>query len=302
MCENWRELIDGKACLLLNDAQFSDETLAILEECWNYRQAENKRKSNKYGQWFYLTLAATALFSDDINSGIPAALAMELLALAADILDDLADHDNDAVPWRRMVPALALHAGVCFLTLSFQALSTINDPRRFQDLASLFCATGNRACDGQIREACWQKQERVAQEEYLKIIRNKAASLTGSACAAGAIAGGAGSEDRVLMGRYGYNVGMIAQIHNDRHDILDTAGKSDFRQRKQSLPIIYLQNVLHEELDWDKDRLRRMLEDKGAIAYCDFICEAYASEALNALDQVNVPIERKRGLMSIVAS
>lgn len=92
----------------------SGKTLAILEQCWEYRQSENKRKANKCSQWFYLTLAASALFSEDTNQGIPAALAMELLALAADILDDLADNDNETVPWRRIAPALALHAGAFF--------------------------------------------------------------------------------------------------------------------------------------------------------------------------------------------
>ncbi len=301
MYENWQELIAGKACLLFQDARLSNETLAVLQECWAYRQAENERKSDKYAQWFYLTLAAADLFSDDLNPGIPAALAMEFLSLAADILDDLADNDNDAAPWRKMAPAVAMHAETCFLAFSFQALATINDPRRFQDLASLFSDTWNRACDGQIREICRQ-QERVTQEEYLQIIGKKAASLTGCACEAGAIAGGAGGEDRALMGQYGRNIGMVAQIHNDLRDLLDTAGKSDFRQRKQSLPVIYLQNVLQEELAWDQDGLRRMLQERGAVAYCDFICEAYASEALKALDQVNVPVARKKGLMSVVAS
>jgi competence protein ComQ len=298
--ENWKGLIAGQASLLFQEARFSNETLAALRECWAYRQAENERKSNKYGQWFYLTLAAAALFSDEISQGVAVALAMEFLTLGADILDDLADQDNDTAPWRRMAPAIAMHALTCFLTLSFQVLANINYSYRFQDLTSLFSATWNRACDGQIREICRQ-QAQITQDEYLQIIGCKAASLTGCACRAGALAGGAGSEGQTLMSRFGHNIGIIAQIHNDLRDILDITGKSDFSQRKQSLPVIYLQNVLQEEPTWDRDGLRQLLKEKGAIAYCDFICEAYASEALTALDQVNAPMERKKGLMSIVA-
>ena len=301
MIKTWQELTNDKAFSLFKDAQLSDKTLAILEECWEYRQSENKRKTNQYSQWFYLALAATALFSEDTNRGIPAALAMELLALAADILDDLADNDNDAVPWRKMAPALALHAGACFLTLSFQALAKIKGPCKFKDLANLFSATWSRACDGQMQEIHLQELQTVTQEEYLKTIEKKAASLAGCACEAGAIAGGAGSKDRALMSRYGYNIGMTAQIHNDLRDIVDINGKSDFKQRKQSLPVIYLQNVSLRELDWDKDGLRQMLKDTGAVHYCNFIGETYISEALNALDQVSAPTTRKKGLMSIVA-
>jgi competence protein ComQ len=300
MIETWQESIDNEAVLLFKDARFSSETLAVLQECWEYHQEENKKKNSQYAQWFYLALAATALFTDDLKPGIPPALAMELLALAADILDDLADQDNDAAPWRMMAPALALHAGACFLTLSFQALSTIVDPGQFKKLASLFSTAGSRACDGQIQEIC-QQQARITQEGCLQITGDKAASLTSCACEAGAVAGGASDEDQDLMGQFGRNVGIIAQIHNDLRDLLDTTGKSDFRKKRQSLPIIYLQNALQEELDWDQGWLRRMLKDKGAIAYCDFICEVYASDAVKALDQVNVPMEKKKGLMSIVA-
>ncbi|MGD0855700.1 MAG: polyprenyl synthetase family protein [Dehalococcoidia bacterium] len=301
MVEAWQELINNRAFLLFNGARFSDETLAILQECWDYRQLENQKKNNKYAQWFYLTLAVNSLFTEDVNRGIPASLAMELLALAADILDDLADNDNDEVPWRRMAPAIALHAGTCFSMLSYQALTTIDDPRQFKDLASLFCATGSRACDGQIQETIFQNKENMAQEEYLKSIAKKSASLTGCACEAGAITGGASIEDRILISCYGYNIGMMAQIHNDLHDIIDTTGKSDFNQGKKSLPVIYVQNVLQGEPNWDRDGLRRMLTDTGAIHYCNFLCETFTSEALNALEQVNVPTEKKKGLMSIVA-
>ena len=105
MIKTWQELMNDKAFSLFKDAQLSEKMLAILEECWEHRQSENKRKTNQYSQWFYLTLAAVALFTEDTNQGIPAALAMELLALAADILDDLADNDNEAVPWRKIAPA-----------------------------------------------------------------------------------------------------------------------------------------------------------------------------------------------------
>ena len=146
------------------------------------------------------------------------------------------------------------------MTLSFQALAKINDPRQFKDLASLFSVTWSRACDGQMQEIHLQELQTVTQEEYLKTIEKKAASLSGCACETGAIAGGAGSEDRVLMSRYGYNIGMVAQIHNDFRDIADINGKSDFGQRKQSLPVIYLQNVSLRELDWNKDGLHQMLK------------------------------------------
>lgn len=187
------------------------------------------------------------------------------------------------------------------MTLSFQVLAKINDPCKFKHLTSLLSATGSRACDGQIQEIHLQELQNVTQEEYLKTIGKKAASLASCACEAGAIAGGAGNKDRVLMSRYGYSIGMVAQIHNDLRDIVDINGKSDFKQRRQSLPVIYLQNVLRGETDWDKDGLYQMLKDTGAVHYCNFICETYISEALNALDQVSVPIERKKELMSIVA-
>jgi competence protein ComQ len=103
------------------------------------------------------------------------------------------------------------------------------------------------------------------------------------------------------MGRFGYNIGMMAQIHNDLHDMIDTAGKSDFKQGKKSVPVIYLQNVLQGELNWDREEMRRMLTDTGAIHYCNFLCETYTLEALNALDQVSAPTDKKKGLMSIVA-
>jgi hypothetical protein len=45
-----------------------------------------------------------------------------------------------------------------------------------------------------------------------------------------------------------------------------------------------------------------MLVETGTVRYCHFISEIYISEALNILDQINAPLERKKGLIRIVAS
>jgi competence protein ComQ len=129
--------------------------------------------------------------STGIEVGLQGAVAMELYALAADILDDIQDQDNNDLPWRKVPPAQAINLATCMLVFSYKALSTISNRRHFEDVSNVLNQMGLEACDDQFQEFLNDSKERISLEEYFEIIQKRSGGLTPSACKIGTILGGA---------------------------------------------------------------------------------------------------------------
>lgn len=104
----------------------------------------------------------------------------------------------------------------------------------------------------------------IEEEVYYEIIRQKTASLIGSACSAGAASAGATDEEIEKMRVFGEKIGIAFQIRDDLFDFgSEDVGKPlgiDIKEKKMTLPLIYALNQSSEE---EKRRIIQIIKKKS---------------------------------------
>src|SRR5262249_43145657 len=133
------------------------------------------------------------------------------------------------------------------------------------------------------------------------IIEAKTAALTEVACWLGAVYAGASEEAAQQMGAFGKDLGLAFQIADDVLDLVGDerkAGKTlgtDLRQRKVTLPLIYLfeglpeaecvrlQRVLREPGDGGLEQVTAALASAGSVGQARARAEELAGQARRAL-------------------
>jgi len=295
-------------------AHLSPEILQIINSSLN---ADSK--PGELFKWAHLTLLSCECVSGVYEPALPGAIAMEFFALAADILDDIQDQDNDELPWRRIPEANAINLATCLLMLSYEAVSTIPHSGLFRAVSQLLNRAGICASDGQYQEFLYDRREKVSLEQYFEVVKKKSGSLTACACEIGAILGGASEELVFQLGQLGTNLGIMSQIRNDLNDFLRFEEKSDFVNHKKTLPYVYLLSVLkgetadqfkhlthiegkglhrfgHEE----RDCLKKIVLDEGVVHYCTVMCEIFRQDSMEIIKVIPVLEKRKGMLIKIV--
>jgi octaprenyl-diphosphate synthase len=141
--------------------------------------------------------------------------------------------------------------------------------------------------EGEILEIIKTADVETTEKDYYEIIGNKTAVLFGAACEIGAILGNRAPNERKSLRNFGYNLGIAFQLMDDVLDytsINDVLGKrvgTDLKEGKLTLPLIYVLNNSDEKekayiesvfakqriTRQDFNRVRRMIEKKGGIAY-----------------------------------
>jgi octaprenyl-diphosphate synthase len=152
----------------------------------------------------------------------------------------------------------------------------------------------------------------IAEDIYFSIIRKKTASLIASCCACGAASTGVPDETVKQMWQFGEDAGIAFQIKDDifDYDRTSTTGKPhglDIRERKMTLPLIYLLNNSgvsekrwiintvrnHSEDDERVDLLIRKVTDKGGIEYARMKMAEYRDRAITMLHRFPEGIYRE---------
>lgn len=204
-----------------------------------------------------LTVLHYYMFEGKGGDELGAAAAVELMILASDMLDDLEDGDAPAKPWMQAPPAHALHVATALLTLAQHALvESAPDRRLGGELAWMMNRQLLQSADGQMLDLMNGIRDEAS---YLAMVRQKSASLFVLACMAGVMAAGRPWNDKVA--EYAAELGMAAQIKNDIKDLLRWDEKSDFLQRKASLPLFYLLESVSDRDAWIAEYYEGRLSD-----------------------------------------
>jgi len=171
---------------------------------------------------------------------------------------------------------------------------------------------------GEVHQLMRKGDIRLAEDEYLEVIRRKTAVLFEAACRVSAVLAGASPEKESALARYGLNLGMAFQIADDLFDYtLETPqlGKevgADLREGKMTLPVIHaLRQVRGAEREWmlsvirdahfstqDFRKLVGQLCSCGAVRYTEQAAETYISSAKKELS-VFPPSETMETLVNI---
>ena len=175
-----------------------------------------------------LTLMACHLFQKNIECAINIALAWELFHNFTLIHDDIIDNaslrrgiETVHTKWNKQT---ALLTGDSMLILAYKYI--IKSPIQYRDtMLHLFSSTAAQVCKGQMYDILFEMRLDINEEEYLKLIRLKTATLLSACLYSGSILGGAPKQDAKFMRNFGLNLGIAFQIQDD---MLDIYGNNSF--------------------------------------------------------------------------
>jgi octaprenyl-diphosphate synthase len=197
------------------------------------------------------------------------AVAVELVHVASLLHDDLVDGaaERRGLPTvvRRWGPAPAVLAGDFLFSAAFQHLVAGG----FYDGVRLLSSALKAMSEAEIEQLSGLYNVSTTEQEYCRWVRGKTGSLFGAACAAGAVAAGAGPEQTDVAQVFGEHLGMAYQISDDLLDVIgrpETLGKStgqDLSRGLITLPVIYL--LAH---DRSSRELRRAISRRACGAEC----------------------------------
>ncbi|WP_110927486.1 polyprenyl synthetase family protein [Bacillus massiliglaciei] len=182
-----------------------------------------------------LVFATLAAFGKDLNRGIPAASAIEMIHTYSLIHDDLPSMDDDDL--RRGKPtnhkvfgeAVAVLAGDALLTFSFEVIAAMDHPevtasQKLQLIKEIAASAGaSGMVGGQIADMEGENKQ-LSLEELQYIHEHKTGKLLQASVLSGAILAGANEEQLKALKTFAYHIGLAFQI---RDDILDIEGNQE---------------------------------------------------------------------------
>lgn len=201
-----------------------------------------------------VTLAALPIVTFCAAKGVrrdnaaPAAAAMEFLLAAADILDDIQDNtpplgfderEDEHGAWVReteLLTALLLLGEQSAMALFGSDLQ----PRRIALAISLFNSFKMKAFSGQYVDAHTTIDPSSHPELSLKITSGKSGSLGRCAGEFGAVLATDDPDLVEMAGKFGENLAIARQFHDDVANLWPTGGKlDDLTQMKNTLPLTF---------------------------------------------------------------
>ena len=236
------------------------------------------------------------------ESTYTAASLIELLHTATLVHDDVVDDSNlrrgflsvNAI-WKNKIAVLAGD----FLLSRGMLIALERDE---SGLLRIVSGAVKEMSEGELLQIEKARRMDISEDVYFSIIRKKTASLIASCCACGAASAGAGKATVEKMRQFGEDVGIAFQIKDDifdydRHAETGKPFGTDIRERKMTLPLIWLLNRSSiAEKHWiintvkhhgdEKKRVQTLVGkvvESGGIEYSRTRMEEYRNRALDSL-------------------
>ena len=268
-----------------------------------------------------LTLLSSEMFGSTAELALPQALAIEVFHNFTLIHDDIMDE----APTRRKMPTvhekwnsnIAILSGDVLLIKAYQLLCQV-EPQKLPEILEVFNKTAVEVCEGQQMDMNFEERMDVSISEYIEMIRLKTSVLLGGALEIGAIVAGASKEDRKRIYDFGQYLGIAFQIQDDILDLYadpEKFGKmvgGDVVANKKTL--LYLMAVsdanseqqailkqlqLEENVELKISRTRELFDHLKAKEKCREEMLSYQTKAMEALNGIHVPEERKSGMVAL---
>lgn len=267
-----------------------------------------------------LLLMACDLFDGDVKAAVPPALAIEVFHNFTLVHDDIMDN----APLRRgkvtvhekWNPNVAILSGDVMLVEAYKLMMQV-DTTVLRQVLEVFSNTAVGVCEGQQFDMNFEQQDQVQIDDYLDMIRLKTAVLLGGALKIGALIGGASPVDADLLCSFGEKLGTAFQLQDDILDVYgdpDKFGKQvggDIISNKKTYLLIKALELAgpaeKKELDqWLTATDFNATEKVTAVTalynqldvrqYAEQAMQEFAGKAFDALDQINLPEDRKQYL------
>ncbi len=216
-----------------------------------------------------------------------------------DVVDEAAIRRGKPVAHAIWGAPVTVLVGDFLLARALYIAAETKNPKIIQVIAEIT----ESMCQGEIIQLVKKGDPGLSEAEYMDVIRRKTGFLIQGACQTGAILAGAPMDVEQKLADFGYHIGMVFQIADDLLDYTadtKTLGKAvgaDLREGKLTLPVIYtLAHAGAKDRTWmekiisDKaftepefERLIRLMQDTGGIAYCRKIAEEHVQTAKNII-------------------
>lgn len=272
-----------------------------------------------------LMLMTYSLYKDDAESILPQAIGLETYHNYTLLHDDLMDNADV----RRGQPTVhkkwdantAILSGDSMLVMAYQHMQQC-EASKLPAVLSVFTETALEIGEGQQFDMEFETRTDVKEEEYIEMIRLKTSVLLACAMKIGAIMADAPQQDVDNLYRFGERMGLAFQLQDDYLDVYGDPkvfGKAiggDITSNKKTYMLI---NALNLAAGEDKAELDKWINAKefcrsekvaavtaiynklGIDKMAKAKMEEYYAEAIDALDNVNVPEEKKTALREYAA-
>jgi geranylgeranyl pyrophosphate synthase len=266
---------------------------------------------------------------DTWRRALPAAVAVEILVAATDVIDEWSDGDPSEV-LEKYGAGQALNTANLMLVMSQQVLLWAAQEGEGRALLALG-ALQDLLVEAAVGQHLDMRYEGMGLGEVTpqmsgEMSDRKAGALMSGALRMGGLMAGASDEVVELLGKYGKRLGGIAQIANDMRDVLpqedggegEAGGgersegegvngpKTDIQRRKRTLPIVYTLREENEEPNLlqkafsgavgegmdvgDEEELRRAIVEAGGVDFASRVLELYQADA----DEILAELEKIR--------
>lgn len=214
----------------------------------------------------------------------------------------------------------AILSGDAMLVLAYQLMGQV-PVAHLKEVMDLFSLTALEICEGQQLDMEFEQRMDVSDAEYLEMIRLKTSVLLAASLKIGALLGGASAADADALYDFGVNMGMAFQLKDDLLDVygdVSVFGKNiggDILCNKKT----YLLIKAYEKADArQKETLdcwlnatsfepsakiaavTEVYNQIGVKGFCEDKMAEYNAKALQCIEQVQVPEERKTELKKLL--
>jgi geranylgeranyl diphosphate synthase type II len=170
-----------------------------------------------------LTCLGYSVFKDDVERVIPVAACVETFHNFTLMHDDIMDN----APLRRGKPTVhkkwnvstAILSGDVMLVKVYERLLESLSRDQVHDVLTIFNSAAVEVCEGQQLDMEFETSKQVTEAQYIEMISLKTAALLGFSLELGALLAGASVGDRDSMRRFGINLGVGFQLHDDYLDV-----------------------------------------------------------------------------------
>jgi geranylgeranyl pyrophosphate synthase len=258
-------------------------------------------EANQTRPWPLLPLIICESISGKYDRALPAAAALYLLKISAEIFDDIEDADSRDSLAVKYGTAIAINAATTFLMMAEKEITrlaerAVNAPTivRVMDIIN---STYVSACGGQHLDLSPDTKQPLTEERYLHIVGVKSASTLKCACHAGALL--ATTNTRLIKSfiDFGHNLGMASQIAND---ILGIIQGKDIVAPRITLPVIFALNqatgkirgqvkkIFVDEVNtgYVPEQIKELLFQCGGMQYTTIKMEYYKQQAADILSKI----------------
>lgn len=256
-----------------------------------------------------LTLMACEAFGKSAETALNTALGIEVFHNFTLLHDDVMDR-SDMRRGRSTVHVrwdenTAILSGDAMLTLATELVAKVPDSQ-LAEILRVFNRGAMDVYEGQALDMDFERRDSVSLSEYIHMISLKTGALLATALHMGAIVGGADKKSAEALYRYGMQLGIAFQIHDDYLDIYGNEtrlGKpigGDVQNNKQTYLLLSalehggeeactLREAMRMERGKDKLNIFREIYDRLSIdAKCRQATIDYCNRAIEALHEADL--------------